>query len=158
MRKDLYQNQQAETYAATLVTRVFRTLITITAYFDLDIFQLDAVNTFTNAELNKLMYVKCPKGFTSSGNCLQLNRALYSLSRSPFLWFNDLSSTIRKLGLELVLECACLFTNDKLIVFFFVDDICILCHPQNLEYYHTFRAFLINAYEMRDIGEIKWFL
>ena len=127
----------------------------ITAHFDLDIFQLDAVNAFTNAELDELVYVKCPEGFTSPGNCLQLNQALYGLSRSPLLWFNDLSNTMRKLGLEPVSECACLFTNDKLIVFFFVNDICILCHPQNLEYYHTFRASLMNTYEICDIGEMK---
>ena len=93
-----------------------------------------------------------------SDNCLQLNRAFYGLPRSPLLWFNDLSGIIQKLGLEPVLKCAYLFTNNKLIVFFFVNDICILCHPQNLKYYHTFRASLINAYKICDIEEIKWFL
>ena len=38
VHEDLYQNQQAETYAATFATRVFRTLMAIAAYFDLDIF------------------------------------------------------------------------------------------------------------------------
>ena len=157
VRGDLHQSQQEETYAATLATRVFRTLMSVAAHFDLDIYQLDAINAFTNATLDETVYIKCPDGFTATGYCLELKRALYGLPRSPLLWFNDLSATMRRLGLEPVPECACLFTNDKLIVFFFVDDICV-CHPRNLDSYNTFRSQLMNEYEMRDMGELKWFL
>ena len=158
VRGDLHQNQKEDTYAATLATRVFRTLMSVAAHFDLDIYQLDAINAFTNAILDETVYIKCPDGFTTPSYYLELKRALYGLPRSPLLWFNDLSATMRKLVLEPVPECACLFTNDKLIVFFFVDDICVLCHPRNLDSYDTFRSQLINEYEMRDMGELKWFL
>ena len=65
---------------------------------------------------------------------------------------------MRKLGLKPVPESVCLFTNSKLIVFFYVDDICILYHPSNADAYKQFRSELFREYEMRDIGELKWFL
>jgi hypothetical protein len=38
------------TYAATLVTRLFRIFIAIIAYFDLKIKQFDVINAFANAK------------------------------------------------------------------------------------------------------------
>jgi hypothetical protein len=102
--------------------------------------------------------VRFPDGFSVQGKCLKLIKALYRLPRSPLLWFNDLSATFKKLGLTQVPECACIFTSDKLVVFFFVDDIVVLCHPSNRAAYKEFQAELTKAYKMREIGEIKWFL
>src|ERR1700712_248158 len=158
VRGDYYRNLEKETYAATLAARIFRTLMAIAAEFNLDIFQLDAINAFTNAILDELVYTKLPDGFSEPGFCFELIRALYGLSRSPLLWFNDLSATMRSLGFKPVPECACLFTSDKLVVFFYVDDICVLCHPRNRDAYYEFRATLSRKYEMRDMGEMKWFL
>ena len=38
VRGDLYKNQKEETYAIILAARVFRSLMAILAYFDLDVF------------------------------------------------------------------------------------------------------------------------
>jgi hypothetical protein len=38
-----------DTYAATLAIRIFRALMAIAAYFNIEVRQYDAVNAFTNA-------------------------------------------------------------------------------------------------------------
>ena len=127
-------------------------------HFDLNIFQLDTVNTFTNALLDEVVHIKIPQGYDIPEHCFELKRALYGLPRSPLLWFNELSTVIAELGLQPVPECVCLFTNGKLIVFFYVDDICVFCHPSDHQAYEQFRIALIKKYEMREIGQLKWFL
>jgi len=57
MRSDLQLITQAETYAATLATQTFCALIAITAVFDLEAQQLDAVNVFTNSILDEIVYI-----------------------------------------------------------------------------------------------------
>ena len=52
----------------------------------------------------------------------------------------------------------CLYTNDHLIVFFYVDDIVVLVHPSNLAKKNEFEKLLLEKYELRKMGEIKWFL
>ena len=147
-----------DNYAATLTAHVFRLLIAIAAQFDLDIYQLDAINAFSNSKLNKEIYIWFPEGFEQSGSCLHLLQALYSLWQSPLLWFTELTSTLSVLGLHPVPEAECLYANDKLIVFFYVDDIAILTRPTDIAAYQSFRSELLNHYEMRDLGELKWFL
>jgi hypothetical protein len=98
----------------------------ITAYFDLDTHQLDAINAFTNSNLDEIVYIQFPDGFEKPGFFILLLQALYGLQRSPLLWFTEFSTTLSKLGLQLVLEAECLYISNKLIVFFFVDDIVVL--------------------------------
>jgi hypothetical protein len=80
------------------------------------------------------------------------------MPRSALLWYNELFSLLTKLGLKLVPDTNCLFSNDKLIVFFYVDDIVVLFYPSNIFAYHEFREKLLDAYKMREMGELKWFL
>jgi hypothetical protein len=52
-----------DTYAATIEARTFRTLMAITAAFDLEVRQYDAVYAFTNCILDDFVYGKCPEVF-----------------------------------------------------------------------------------------------
>ena len=80
------------------------------------------------------------------------------MPKFALLWYNELFSLLTKLGLKPVLDTNCLFLNDKLIVFFYVDDIVVLCHPSNIFVYNKFREKLLDVYKMREMGELKWFL
>ena len=64
VRGDLCLSIDQDTYAATLAARVFRALMAIAAYFDLDIYQFDAINAFTNAYLDEDVFVRFPDGFS----------------------------------------------------------------------------------------------
>jgi len=158
VRGDLQPTTGQDTYAATLAARVFRCLIAIAAQFDLDIHQLDAVNAFTNSDLDEEVYIQFPSGFENVGFCIRLLRALYGLRRSPLLWFTEFTGTLSKLGFQPIPEAECLYINNKLIVFFYVDDIAILHRITDASAYESFRTQLFERYEMRDIGELKWFL
>ena len=80
------------------------------------------------------------------------------MPRSTLLQYNELFSLLTKLRLKPVLDTNCLFSNDKLIVFFYIDDIVVLCHLSNIFAYHKFKEKLLDAYKMREMGELKWFL
>ena len=60
-----------ETYAATLVFRVFRALMALTVVFGLSAKQLNAVNTFLNADLDEEVFCYFLEGFKGDTNsCL----------------------------------------------------------------------------------------
>ena len=62
-----------------MAAKVFKALAVIIAAFNLDIWQGNAVNVFTNSLINKIVYIKCLNRFTIKGKCLLLCRALYRL-------------------------------------------------------------------------------
>ena len=51
----------------------------ITAKFDLETIQMDAVNAFIHYNLNKVVYIKMPPGYIKNGKVLRLRKALYRL-------------------------------------------------------------------------------
>jgi hypothetical protein len=87
------------------------------------------VNAFPNSELDEEVYVELSDGFKTSEKVGRLLRARYGLRRSLLLWQKLLLGVLKELGVQVGKEEPCVFLNNYLIVFFFVDDI-----------YYIFRA------------------
>ena len=136
------------------------------AAFDLESRQLDAINAFVNSPIDEDTYCELPEGMDlleeyqglQSGLILQLLRALYGLKQSPALWSNHLSTTLQELGLSQIPGVNCLFTNDFMIVFFYVDDIAVIYAKQNEHKVEEFQRRLQDTYQLRILGELEWFL
>jgi hypothetical protein len=68
-----------EVYAATLVAQTFRAIMALTAAYDLETQQYDAVLAFLNAKLDKLIPCVYPPSFTKPGFYLLATHAIYGL-------------------------------------------------------------------------------
>ena len=157
-RGDL-QHTNIDTYAATLAAQLFRFLMALTASFDLETRQYDAVNAFANSTINEPTYCKVPQGWIGRTDILLLlQKALYGLKQSAALWYKNFSSTLIDLRLEPISGIDCIYTNQYMIVFFFVDDICVMYDKRHIQQVDTFEANLFATYEMTSLGEIEWFL
>jgi hypothetical protein len=131
----------------------------LAAAFGLKAYQYDVLNAFLNAILNKPVYVQTPEPYVKQlSKILELKRALYGLKDAPLLWYKHLKETLIKLGLRPVKDVPCLFTNERLIVFFYVDDIVVLVYPDHLDDHRQFEERLEAVYDLRKLGELKWFL
>jgi hypothetical protein len=158
VRGDLQPFNNQDNYAATLAAKVFRSLMAITALFDLEAVQFDAINAFINGTLDEEVYTYMPDGFKAPGKVLRLVRALYGLRRSPLIWLQEFSRTLSALGLSQIPESQCLYTNGRLLVFFYVDDVVILYHRSHQSEFQQFKDALLGTYAFKDLGTLKWFL
>jgi hypothetical protein len=95
----------------------------IAAKFDLKTIQLNAVNTFMNAELNELVYMRTPPGFPIRDHVLRLNRAFYDLRKLPLSWQKELSKALFAHSFQAVPQEPCILIENSVITFYFVDDI-----------------------------------
>jgi hypothetical protein len=86
VRGDQQRNVTAqETYTATLASQSFRIALAIAARFNLELKQFNVTNAFIHALINRIVYIRMPKGYSVLGTVLKLNKALYSLRISPLL-------------------------------------------------------------------------
>lgn len=131
----------------------------IVTAFDLETRQYNAVNAFANSDIDEPTYCKPPDGWTGSDLVLLLLlQALYGLKQSPALWYRHLLQTLIELGFEPVTGIDCLFINDYMLLFFFVDDIVVLYDQQHVKEVDAFQMRFFDRYEIRYLGELKWFL
>jgi hypothetical protein len=99
-----------------------------------------------------------PEGYGRPDECLKLLRALYGFRQSPKLWLKEFTKTLLELGFRQVPGSVCLFLSDHLLLFFYVDDIVVLYCRSAEAKFRAFCAALLARYEMRELGELKWFL
>jgi hypothetical protein len=157
-RGDIQKMTLADTYASTLASKTFRALMAITSVFRLVAKQWDVVNAFCQATLDEVVYVQCPPGYSHPGHCLLLLKPLYGLRRSPLMWYQDLSVSLKGMGLVCLMEDMCVFSNEYIVVIFFVDDIIPIYHPHNHHKYEEFKLAFQSKYRTRDMGDLQWFL
>lgn len=150
------------TYATTLAARSFRTIVAIAAQFDLELQQYDVAGAFLNASRQDQPQVLCelPDGFTKPEKVVLLLQALYGLRDSPVLWYKELSSTLRTLGLTASKEEPCLFFDSErqVIILFYVDDILLAFHNDNRAAAEQLMSSLTAKYRIEDHGAAEWFL
>jgi hypothetical protein len=146
------------TRATTLASTTFRTLMAITAKFDLETQQMDAVNAFVNCPLDETVFMKFPPGYEKPNKVLRLRKALYGLRRSPLLWQKELTKTFKELGFREVPQEPCVMLKGGVIVFFYVDDIVFCYRKKDLEVVEATKRGLEAKYQLNFLGELKWFL
>jgi hypothetical protein len=169
VRGDLQDDDgELETYAATLAAKTFRVMMATTARFDLDVRQFDVGNAFLYSDLktDQPVYVQLPKGYVELGflkpgetgtMIAKLEKALYGLRESPLLWYNELSGALKEAGINRTDEEPCVFTDGKILVLVYVDDILILSPPQENESVDKLVRYLQDKYDLRE-EEFKWYL
>ncbi|KAJ6436334.1 reverse transcriptase family protein [Purpureocillium lavendulum] len=169
VRGDLQEDDDGlETYAATLAAKTFRVVMATAARFDLDIRQFDVGNAFLYSDLNKdrPVYVQLPKGYVDLGflkpgetptMVAELEKALYGLRESPVLWYNEVSQALKEAGINRTDEEPCVFTNGKILVLVYVDDILVVGPRQEKEAIDVLVRHLQSKYDLRE-EDFRWYL
>jgi hypothetical protein len=85
MREDLQDADSQNVYTATLVSKVFRLLMTLMIAFHLKTRQLDAVNAFFNAHNDEFVYCQMSDDYRLDDKCYKIIKALYDQRKSLLL-------------------------------------------------------------------------
>jgi len=85
-------------------------------------------------------------------------KALYGLRRAPRLWQKKFTARLIELGLRQISEEPCFFVNDFIFLLFFTDDTITLSRIENRERTLAFKKSLMESFDIKDLGELKWFL
>jgi len=111
-----------------------------------------------HADLDEVVYMRLPPGYTEPGKVLRLNKALYGLRRSPLLWQEKITSAMQELGFKELPQEPCVIIKDGIICFYFVNDIVFAFKRQRREEVDTKIKSLKKAFTIKEIGDLKWFL
>ncbi|KAL1216951.1 Retrovirus-related Pol polyprotein from transposon RE2 [Cardamine amara subsp. amara] len=104
-----------------------------------------------------------PQGLEDSiapGKVLRLKKAIYGLKQSPRAWYHKLSTTLQEKGFKKSEADHTLFTlrssKGIIVVLVYVDDLIISGNDK--EGIQETKAFLKIIFDIKDLGELKYFL
>lgn len=153
-----------EVFANTGKYKSMRVLLSLAACGDLELYQLDVPQAFTQADLDEEVYMEMPEGFEVEGMVCRLKKALYGLKQAPRQWYLLVSSFLREtLGFTPTVSDPCLFykstkTQRRILLFLFVDDMQVALHRDDIQEWRQLHKQLKVRFDISDLGESKYML
>lgn len=122
---------------------------------------MDVKTAFLNGELEGEVYLYPPQGLDVRDNCvLKLNKALYGLKQASYCWNKKLDSTLKNLNFVQSENDFCLYSlnvkGQMLYLIVYVDD--FILASSSLDLITMVKKQLFNEFQMKDKGELKYFL
>ena len=158
-----YGVDYTETFAPVAKMNSIRVLLSLAVNQDWKLHQMDVKNAFLQGELEEEVYMKLPEGIKgnySTNQVCRLKKAIYGLKQSPRAWYAKLSHALLNIGFIKSDADNSLFTLQRetgmtcLIVY--VDDIIIT--GSDLEGIERIKSHLKMKFDVKDLGELKYFL
>jgi len=125
---------------------------------------MDVNTAFLCSNLDEVVYVEQPEGFTIPGKedwvCL-LNKALYGLKQSPRAWFQCIAPVLVGFNFQQCESDPCIFVHtnsngQKTYIALYVDDFIIA--GENKDDIATIKRLLSERFDMKDLGIARKFL
>nr|GLL42026.1 uncharacterized protein LOC109184712 [Ipomoea trifida] len=151
-----------ETFSPVARLTTIRTFLAVAASRAWHIQQLDINNAFLHGDLDEEVYMVLPPGFQGEkpNQLCRLLRSLYGLKQASQQWNAKLCNALLCMGFNQSKADPSLFTkgygSELLALLIYVDD--ILVASPNLSLIQELKTHLHNAFKIKDLGTLGFFL
>jgi hypothetical protein len=132
--------------------------MTLVAYYDLELHQMDVKMTFLNGDLLKNVYMAQPKGFAmkeKEHTGCHMRKSMYGLKQVSRQWYLKFDYTIISFGFKENEEDTCIYAKFRsrkfIFLILYVDD--ILLASSDVSLLLETKRFLSSNFDMNDLGE-----
>src|SRR5271170_2157100 len=157
-----------EIFAPVARLTSFRIMLALVALLDLELDHMDVVTAFLNGILDEVVYMyppmdgeECVWKELPDGYVLRLLKALYGLKQAGRTWYDTIHDVfVVQYGFTRLEADHSLYIQrdgeDFIIVLLYVDDLALASNSR--EKLDKFKRSLMEEFEMKDLGELSWFL
>ncbi|GJZ96631.1 retrotransposon protein, putative, ty1-copia subclass [Tanacetum coccineum] len=159
----LYGVDYEETFSPVTDIKAIRILISIAAFYDYEIWQMDVKTAFLNGYLDKDIYMVQLEGFVDPKHprkVCKLQRSIYGLKQASRSWNKRFDEEIKRFGFAQNLDEPCVYQkasgSNVTLLILYVDDIIIMGnHIPSLQ---SVKDYLGKCFAMKDLGEAVFIL
>jgi hypothetical protein len=157
----IYGIDYLDTYAPVVKLASIRILLAIAAIHGLEIHQMDVVTAFLAGKLEEEIYMEQPEGFEIGSRedlVCRLRKSIYGLKQAPRIWNQKIRRFLKSIGFDQTFSDPCVYINKEtvIVIAMWVDDLIIF--GKDMASINTLKEQLNEEYEMKDLGELKYFL
>ena len=152
-----------ETFSPVAKLKSIRILLSIAAYYDYDIWQMDVKTAFLNGYLEESIYMMQPEGFIVKGQeqkVCKLSRSIYGLKQASRSWNIRFDEAIKSYGFDQNLDEPCVYKqireNSVVFLILYVDDILLIGNDKKSM--TMVKEWLASQFQMKDLGEASYVL
>ncbi|GKD80385.1 retrotransposon protein, putative, ty1-copia subclass [Tanacetum coccineum] len=158
-----YMDDYEETFSPVANIRAIRILISIAAFYDYEIWQMDVKKAFLNGYLDEDINMVQPESFVDPKcprKVCKLQRSIYGLKQASRSWNKRFDKEIKRFGFDQNLDEPCVYQkasgSNVTFLILYVDDIIIMGnHIPSLQ---SVKDYLGKCFAMKDLGEATFIL
>ncbi len=155
--KQKYGVDYKELFSPVVKYNTIRIMLSFSAIEDYEIHHLDVNLAFLHGDLQEKIYMEQPPMFNDgSGKVLVLIKALYGLKQSPRQWNEKIDNVLKNNDWNQSKVDCCLYFKDKSYILIYVDDLILIAKSKHE--INNMKTMLINNFQMKDLGELTYFL
>ncbi|GKC46675.1 retrotransposon protein, putative, ty1-copia subclass [Tanacetum coccineum] len=159
----LYGVDYEETFSPVTDIRAIRILISITTFYDYEIWKMDVKTAFLNGYLDEGIYMVQSEGLVDPKHpkkVCKLQRSIYGLKQASRSWNKRFDEEIKKFGFAQNLDEPYVYQkasgSNVTFLILYVDDIIIIGnHILSLQ---SVKDYLGKCFAMKDLGEAAFIL
>lgn len=144
-----------ETFSPVVRYSSIRMLLALSAKFNLDIDQMDAVTAFLQGDLEEEIFMTQPEGFAKNMKVCRLKKSLYGLKQASRVWNIKLDAALLSSNLTKSNVDSCVYYkvdgSSMIFVTVYVDDLLIFTNDQSMKL--EVKANLMSIFKMKDMGQ-----
>ncbi|GJT66072.1 retrotransposon protein, putative, ty1-copia subclass [Tanacetum coccineum] len=140
-----------------------RILLSITTFYDYEIWQMDVKTAFLNGHLSEDVYMVQPKGFVDlkhPNKVCKLERSIYRLKQASRSWNKRFDEEIKKIGFTQNPDEPCVYLkasgSNVAFLVLYVDDILLMGNSVTM--LQEVKSWLCKCFFMKDLGEAAYIL
>ncbi|XXG73025.1 hypothetical protein AAC387_Pa07g2007 [Persea americana] len=152
-----------ETFSPVAMLKSIWILLSIAAYFDYEIWQMDVKTAFLNGNLDECIYMVQPDGFVAEGRehmLCKLKKSIYGLKQASRSWNIHFDQAIKSYGFEQNPDESCVYKrcngNELIFLVLYVDDILLIGNDVGV--LSSVKVWLSSQFDMKDLGEASHIL
>jgi hypothetical protein len=152
-----------ETYSLIAKMTTVRTIIAMATTKGWFLHQMDVNNVFLHGDLQEEMYMQQPPGYvdqTHPNFVYRLKKALYDLKQAPRAWSDKIGQYLVTSGFQTSNAYFSLYVKNIdhgiVVIVIYVDDL-IITGDSDADIFDL-KKFLKQKFEMKDLGELRYFL
>ena len=158
--KDYSQNSgfyYEETFSLAGMIKSIKILLSITSYYNYEIWKIDVKTAFLNGYLEGNIYMMQPNGFINEGQehmVCKLHKSTYGLNQASRSWNKHFDHVIKSFGFDQNEKEPCVYRKmqDDIMVFLilYVNDILLI--GKDFEMLLKVKIQLVTLFQMKDLG------
>ena len=123
---------------------------------------MDVVTAFLAGELEEEIYMEQPEGYEVGTReedlVCRLRKSIYGLKQAPRVWNQRIRRFFKSIGFDQTYSDPCVYINKdtEVILAIWVDDLIIF--GKDMGSINALKAQLNEEYDMKNLGELKYFL
>lgn len=145
-----------ETFSSIAKLNTVRAVIALAAQKNQKIYQLDVKSAFLNGEIEEVIYMTQPEGYTEKGQ----EHLVCRLKQAPRAWYTKLDNYLCQNGFHRCNSDSSLYVKNRngltTIIIVYVDD--MILTGDDDESISNIKSQLESKFEMTDLGLLNYYL